>query len=456
MTVDQGHWAERLAALADKHGVVGATLAIGSGEETVTATHGILNKRSGAPVTADSVFQIGSISKVFTATLVMQLVDEGLVDLDAPVQTYLPDFRVRDEQVSRQVTVRHLLCHTSGIDGDLFLDTGRGDDAVEKYVAALGDLGQNHPLGATMSYCNSGYIVLGRIVEVLRGGTWDAALRERLLAPLGLTSAGTLPEEALLWPAATGHLLLPGAEEPVVTPQWGIYRSCGPAGLIHMTATDLLAFARLHLADGETPDGTRVLSAESAQAMRQAQVEVPDPWTLGSHWGLGWILMTWGGAPVYGHDGATLGQGGFLRIAPDAGLSVALLCNGGRMRELFQDLYTEIFGDVAGISMPPAPEPTEQAPEYDPQEYVGRYVREGVEMEVAEAEGGLSLTATSTGALAASMGAEPQVMKLLPFQRDVFLASSAGSDATSPAVFFALADGSRYLHLGARSTPRRG
>lgn len=456
MTLDVAHWQDRLNALADKHAVVGATLAIAHGEQTVAAASGVLNLRSKQLSTTDSVFQIGSISKVFTATLVMQLVDEGVVDLDAPVVTYLPDFRVRDEVVSRAVTVRHLLTHTSGIDGDLFLDTGRGDDAVEKYVAAMTDLGQNHPIGKTMSYCNSGYIVLGRLVEVLRGATWDAVLRERLLAPLGLVSAGTLPEEALLYPAATGHLLPPGAEEPVVTPQWGIFRSCGPAGLIHMTATELLAFARLHLARGVAPDGTRLLSEQSARAMLERQVEVPDPWTLGSHWGLGWILMEWGGAQVYGHDGATLGQGGFLRIAPDSELSVSLLCNGGRMRELFQDLYTEIFVEVAGIEMPPAPEPTSDAPSYDVADYVGRYIREGVEMDVAEAENGLSMTVTSTGALAESMGRDPQVMSLVPFREDVFLAKMPGTDASMPAVFFRLPDGSRYVHLGARSTPRRG
>ena len=455
-TVDVSHWQDRLGTLADKHGVVGATLAIAHGDETVAAATGVLNVRSQQPATPDSVFQIGSISKVFTAHLVMQLVDEGVVDLDAPVVTYLPDFRVRDEEVSRTVTVRHLLTHTSGIDGDLFLDTGRGDDAVEKYVAAMTDLGQNHPLGKTMSYCNSGYIVLGRLVEVLRGATWDAVLKERLLAPLELASAGTLPEEALLFPAATGHLLPPGAEEPVVTPQWGIFRSCGPAGLIHMTATELLAFARLHLAAGLGPDGTRLLSEGSARAMLERQVEVPDPWTLGSHWGLGWILMEWDGQQVYGHDGATLGQGGFLRIAPEAQLSVSLLCNGGRMRELFQDLYTEIFAELAGIAMPPAPEPTNDTPSYDPAQYVGKYVREGVEMDVAEAGDGLSLTVTSTGALADSMGREPHAMTLVPFQPDIFLVKMPGAEAFFPTVFFRLEDGSRYLHLGARSTPRRG
>src|SRR3954462_8893411 len=185
MTLDMTRWQERLALLADKHDVPGATLAILDGEEVGEAAYGVLNIRTGVEVTPDALFQIGSITKVWTATLVMQLVDEGKLDLDAPVVTYLPDFKVADAEVTQTVTTRHLLAHTSGIDGDLFLDTRRGGDAGSRYGGPMADLGQNHPLGATMSYCNSGYIVLGRLVEVLRCQTWDAVLRERLFAPLG-------------------------------------------------------------------------------------------------------------------------------------------------------------------------------------------------------------------------------------------------------------------------------
>src|SRR4051812_14546558 len=379
MTLDMTRWQDRLALLADKHGVPGATLAILDGEEVGEATNGVLNNRTGVEVTPDALFQIGSITKVWTATLVMQLVDEGKLGLDAPVVTYLPDFRVADAEVTRTVTTRHLLSHTSGIDGDLFLDTGRGDDCIEKYVAACADLGQNHPLGATMSYCNSGYIVLGRLIEVLREQSWDAVVKERLFAPLGLTTAGTLPEEALLYGAATGHVTPPGGELQV-TPQWGIFRSCGPAGLIHSTARDVIGFAKLHLADGVAPDGTRVLSAESAQAMRKPEIEVPDRWTLGSHWGLGWILMEWDGRPVYGHDGNTLGQAGFLRIVPDAGVAIALLANGGHARDLFLDLYSEILGELAGMQMPARLEPPATPPALELARYAGDYKREGVEM----------------------------------------------------------------------------
>ena len=454
MTVDMKHWQERLALLADKHGVPGANLAILQDGEVSDTAYGVLNLRTGVAATPDSVFQIGSISKVWSATLAMQLVDEGLLDLDAPIVTYLPDFKVADADVTRTVTTRHLLTHSSGIDGDLFLDTGRGDDCVERYVAACADLGQNHPLGATMSYCNSGYIVLGRLIEVLRGKSWDAVLRERLFTPLGLTSAGTLPEEALLHRAAVGHITPPG-QELMVTPVWGIFRSAGPAGLIHATARETLALAQLHLADGVAPDGSRVISADSAREMRRPQVAVPDTHTLGSHWGLGWILMTWDGRDVYGHDGGTIGQSAFMRIVPEAGVAVCLLTNGGHTQDLFRDLFNEILGELAGVQLPARLEPPAEPPAIDLKPYVGRYARESFEITFTAADDHLVGTMKTTGELAEAVGNNEQPpVDVYPVDEDLFVGRTDDDASWTPFVFFTLDDGARYLHMGARATPK--
>ena len=451
MALDRAHWQDRLSTLADKHGVVGATLAIGQGGELVEAAAGVLNLRTGQPVTPESVFQAGSITKVWTATLVLQLVDEGLLDLDAPVAGYLPGFRIADERVSSTVTARQLLSHTSGIDGDLFLDTGRGDDAVARYVDAMATLTETVPQGKVMSYGNSGYTLLGHLVATLRGSVYEQVLRERLLEPLGLQSAGMLPEEALLWGAATGHVQAAGAESPVVTPQWGIFRSAGPAGLLHSTAAAQLAFARLHLDGGVTADGTRLLSAESAAAMLVPHVEVPDRWLLGSHWGLGWILSTWGDQPVFGHDGTTLGQNAFLRVVPGRDLSVCLMTNGGRApRELYNDLVGEVATALAGVAPKPLPEPTEVA--LVPADYVGTYSREGMTYQVEATDEGLQVTMRSTSALAIQ---PPVTAPLLPHSSSVLLARLPGAGSLMPVVFFDL-DGDRYLHTGARTTRRTG
>ncbi len=272
----------------------------------------MLSTATGVPVTTDTLFQIGSITKPWTATMIMQLIDEGNLSLDTTIAQVLPGLRrLGVAGTAEQVTVRHLLTHTSGLDGDVFTDTGRGGDCVERYVDLLADAAQIFPVGAAYSYCNSGYVLLGRIIEVLDDREWDASLRKRLIEPLGLTHTVTLPEEAILHRAAVGHQARPHDEQPV--PAWGLARSVGPAGLITASAADVLAFARMHLADGLADDGTRVLSAAAAISMRQPLVKIPGIATGVTEVGLSWRLADWDGRRVYGHDGSAIGQNAFLR-----------------------------------------------------------------------------------------------------------------------------------------------
>ena len=381
-----GHWQRRLAVLAERHKVPGASLGIlrlgtdGRPDELVEAAYGFANAPAKIEATSDTLFQIGSMSKVWTATVVMQLVDEGKLDLDAPVAEVLPEFQLADADVAKTVTVRQLLSHTSGIDGDVFTDTGRGDDCVEKYVGLMADIKQNHPLGATWSYCNSGFTLAGRVIEKLTGLTWDAALREKLFAPLGLGHTVTLPEEALLFRTAAGHVDV--TAEPVLAPVWQLPRSLGPAGLINSIPADVLAFAKMHLTGGLAADGTRVLSAASTAAMTEFQADVPDKYVLGDSWGIGWIRFGWDGQRLVGHDGNTIGQAAFLRILPEAGIAVTLLTHGGHTRDLYGDLYEEIFAALAGVAMPTPIAPPAEPPATDITPHLGRYERAGVLMEI--------------------------------------------------------------------------
>jgi len=458
--LDATHWQERLSELARRHGVPGAGFAVlrmghdGAGDEAVEATHGVLSTSTGVEVTTDTSFQIGSITKVWTTTVAMQLVDEGRLDLDAPVRDVLPELRVADEEVSAQVTMRHLLTHTSGIDGDVFTDPGRGDDCLEKYVATLGDVPQNHPLGATFSYCNTGFIIAGRVIEKLTGQTWDAAMRERIFVPLGLHHTSTLPEEAILGRAAVGHIGEPD-EEPHPTPRWLMPRSLGPAGLINSTAREVTTFARMHLADGVAAHGTRVLSAESTTAMQQMQTELPDRHTLGDGWGFGWILFTWDGHRVFGHDGSTLGQNAFLRILPDAGLAVALLTNGGHTKDLFDELCAEVFAEVAGVDKPQSLKPADPAPQVDLTKHVGVYERTSVRTEVFEKDGALVLRATSTAPLIDDEGELSHEYTLHPVTDDLFVMRPPQTVGWTPVTFYRLDDGAPYLHYGVRANPKR-
>ncbi len=235
---------ENLAVLLAEHQVPGAAIAVLADGEVIDHAAGVLNKSTGVESTVDSVFQIGSITKVWTTTLIMQLVDEGKVDLDRPVRDYLPEFAIGDEEAAAAITVRQLTCHTAGFEGDIFTDTGVGDDAVEKLVATLGSVPQLFPPGERFSYNNAGYCVLGRIIEVLRGKCWDDCVREHLFKPLGLTHAASGPYDAIRYRAAIGHVTPAPGEAPVPAPVWALPRSNSAAGsTLAMRPRDLLAFA---------------------------------------------------------------------------------------------------------------------------------------------------------------------------------------------------------------------
>ncbi|MCS7475644.1 serine hydrolase [Umezawaea endophytica] len=457
-SIDAAHWQRRLARLAERHKVPGAQLGVfrlgtgGTADELVEVAHGVLNVRTGAPVDTDSLFQIGSITKVWTATVVMALVDEGLLDLDTPVVDVLPELKLADPDITKSVTVRHLLTHTSGIDGDVFTDTGRGDDCLERYVDVLGEAGQNHPVGATWSYCNSGYSLLGRVIEKVTGKTWDQAMRDRLFTPLGLEHTVTLPEEALLFAAAVGHDERDGELAPARA--WGLPRSLGPAGLVTSTVADVLAFARLHLLDGQAADGTQVLSAESAAAMTAHQADLPDKLVLGDSWGLGWIRFGWDGHRLIGHDGNTIGQAAFLRVLPEQGLAVALLTNGGHTRDLYEDLYREIFAEVADVAMPRPFAPPAEPVEVDATPYLGVYERSGVRMEVEDGPDGPILRTTITGPIAALLPDPVEEHPLVPAGPALFAVKPPEAETWAPVTFYELPTGERYVHFGVRATPR--
>ncbi len=450
------HWQHRLSELITRHEVPGATLGIlrlgaapDGSDETVTAAAGTLNLDTGHPVTAESVFQIGSITKVWTATLVMQLVDEGLIELDTPVRAVLPELRLADEEVGQQVTVRHLLTHTSGIDGDIFTDTGRGDDCLEKYVSLLAEARQIHPLGATFSYCNSGFNLLGRVIEKVTGKVWDAALRERIVQPLGLERTTTLPEEALRFGAALGHTR---GDDQTLTPaaRWGIPRSSGPAGLITAQVRDVLEFAAMHLRGGTGADGTRVLTEAAAEAMQVEQVRVPGRYDLGDSWGLGWIRFDWAGERLFGHDGNTIGQSAFLRILPRDGLVVVLLTNGGNTPDLFRSLYGEVFRELSDVHLPERLAPTEV--DVNLSEFTSTYERAAERIEVLEVDGVPTLRSTALQPLHDD-GDPTRTFQLHGFEPDTCLIRPPELDTWSPVTFYRLPSGKRYLHHHLRATP---
>lgn len=451
-SIDRDHWNQRLAELAAKHRVPGATLGIATADQTEEFAYGVTNVDTGVEVTPDTLFQVGSITKVWTASAVMALVDAGKLDLDEPVAPYVPELALADTDAARKLTMRHLLTHTSGIDGDVFQDFGRGDECLSRYVAALADLPMNHPIDATWSYCNAGFSIAGRVIETLTGSNWDTAMRDLLFTPLGLTRTVTLPEDALLHRTAVGHVH-EGDEEPRRAPVWVLPRSVGPAGLIASTVGDVVTFARMHLNGGTAPDGTRLLTEDAVAAMQAEHARLPDPYSLADSWGLGWFRLGWNGTRLVGHDGGTIGQFAFLRVLPEQNVAVVLLTNGGHARDLCESLVREVFRDLTGVEMvqpltPPAtPFDTEITP------HVGTYRRTSTQIDVYEEDGTprirLTLDREPMG-----MDTETQEFDLIAVHDDTYVVRMPGVETWTPVTFYSLPDGSPYVHLGARATPK--
>lgn len=412
-TRGEAYWRRRLDFLRERHGVVGAQLGIvqldhdGTVFDRLTVSSGVLDISTREPVIDDAVFQIGSITKVWTTMLILQLVDEGLLELDAPVCSILPDFRLADDE-SPSVTVRALLNHTSGIDGDVFTDTGTGDDCVARYVEDLAGVSHIHSPGERFSYCNAGFVIAGRIVEVLRHMTWDEALLHYLIKPMGLRHTITRSEDAPRFATATGHTGFGDASVPV--PQWSITRSMGPAGLIVASVGDLLTFAELSLREGVTREGVRLLSAASARLMTIEHVDLRQSVVTPQGWGLGWFLEDWQGTFVYGHNGGTIGQRSYLRLIPGTNYAVALLTTGGQPDGLFYELFADITSSIDG-SVPPIRVRADRT--RPPEPLKGAFECAGYRAEVAPDADGLKLTLWNRmGVLLDGSTAQPEVVAL--------------------------------------------
>ncbi len=452
----------RLSELIAQHDVPGAQLAVLDGDETVESAAGVLSLRTGCPATADALFLPGSIGKLYTATLVLMLVEDGRLDLDTPIRAYLPEFRVQDEQAAEVVTPRNLLSHTSGFDGDHFTDTGRGDDALALYVAGCADLPQIAPPGLIWSYSNSGYSILGRIVEVLHGATFEDVLRERIFEPLALEHTVSFADEAIVHPVSVGHDY--DQDDPkrlVVSSPWGLARAFGPMGSsVIASAGDVLRFVQPHLG-GPAREGTQLLEANLVSAMQEEQVRLVDD-LLGQAWGLGWILDRWGEIDVIGHDGNSIGQNAFMRVAPGERFGFCLQTNVGSALLLYREVASWLFGERFGVGVGPTPDPEmiDEKSVADPARYTGLYQREGLRLEVGSDDSAhLLATVTPTHDVAQSQGWPPMVdLPLHPTDRpDTFMLRVPIADADLPAVFFAPEDpGGKptYLHYGGRAKRR--
>ncbi len=345
-----------------------ALAVVADGRVAAVRAYGVADLASGAAVTGDTRFLAGSVSKAFTAVALLQLQEEGLVDLQRPVADYLPWFRVRGAETP--ITLHHLLTHTAGLPRD------RSDLPSSPYTAlALRDRVIDAPPGSRFAYSNIGYQLLSLAIEEVLGRPFTQAIRERVLAPLDLSRTDPAVTQEARLSTATGYEYLfddrpPLPGEPVVPAAWGEY-SAGDANLV-TSAPDLGRFL-VALLDQGAPAGRRLLQPRSFARMIQRTVPAPELGP-GAYYGYGVVLTELEGDPILWHSGGMPGYRAMLIGDLDERLGVVLLMNGpGAPRELGEYALRSLIATRRGSAPPPVPvaAPPDSIP--DAAEWAGAY-----------------------------------------------------------------------------------
>jgi CubicO group peptidase (beta-lactamase class C family) len=450
---------DTVAELAAELEVPGVSAGVLLDGEEHYAFAGVTSLENPLPVDETTLFQFGSTGKTYTATAIVRLAEQGLVDLDAPVRTYVPELVLKDEEVAARVTVLQLLNHTAGWDGDLMDDMGNGDDALEKYVRRMATIEQVTPLGATVSYNNASLSLAGRVIEKVTGSTYERAISELVLEPLGLTSTWFFPNDIMTRRFAVGHNRHQDGTTTVARP-WALPRSGNPAGGMSATAADQLAWARFHLGDGTAADGKRVLAEEQLRRMQQPTVEMPGS-ALGDAVGISWLLGEVGGATTVSHGGTTNGQHSEFRMVPERGFALISMTNCGPTGpQLNERLWTWALEHYLGLK-DVEPVPT-RLPEAELAPYTGRFETIAAIVDITPEDGRLSAKVTIKPAMAAVLAEQgeevpeqpPFLLAIVEGQRDRYVVDEG--DAKGMKGYFArAADGSvDGVHLGGRLATR--
>ena len=389
-----------------------------------------------------------------------------MLDLDATVRTYLPDLTLMDADVAEKVTVSNLLDHSAGWYGDEGFDTGEGDDALARYVAErLPQLPQIFPLGSSFSYNNAAFTVLGRLIEVVTGTTYRAAIQSLVLDPLGLNDSLLDQDAVRERPYADGHvgLMINGRVSVAVqTPLW-IPRSVDPAGGIWSTTHDLLRYARFHMDTAAVAGDANVVDPESLAQMQEPAIDVPG---LSLQMGKDWFVQDVDGIRAFYHGGDTLGQHADLVMIPEQSFALAVLTNGqgGGTPTAAAALNAALAGipELATLSgkiglisalAALADAPSVDLPAAEMDEYVGRFADPGQALTFAKTNAGLELTLETIdqpGGWTASINPSPA-----PPMPVTLLAKDDAVMAGSRLPFVRDADGHvAWVSLGLRLLPR--
>jgi len=347
-------------------------------------TFGIANFEDDAPAESDTVYKLWSVAKVFTAIEIMRLVEDGLVDLDAPITEYLPNFSIQSRfPDSDPITIRSILTHRSGLPRNECHWIDFSKDALASLAASLEDCYQTFPVGYRYKYSNIGFDLLGYLVEEMRGGLFPDYMRENLLLPIGMDNSTFLraqvPTKLNL---AFGYEYYKGEYDPYEQSDITSF----PSGNLYSTIEDMGQFVKFIFRGGEV-NGEQIISPEIFEEMFADQfssVRDPQPMSLG--WKTAYVL---GSERMVWHDGGPgEGVGSLVALLPKRKLGVILFANGTTFEgsvsvPLALDILEVLLKTKYGVNIPQ--EKTQEAVELDPallEKYVGKYAAFGKVLEV--------------------------------------------------------------------------
>lgn len=303
------------------------------------------------PVGERTAFGIASLSKAFTAAALGLLVDEGRLAWDDPVVKHLPAFQLADPYVTRELTVRDLLCHRSGLGlgaGDLLL--WGADYSREEVIPRLRYLRPASSFRSRYAYQNNMYVVAGYLVQAITGQTWEAFVEERFFQPLGMKATTTVRNRQ--GDIASPHSALSGSLRPI---PYRVLDAAAPAGGINASVRDMVPWMQMLLGGG-TFEGRRMLGERVMRELWQPQMLVPnrppppglDPLASRSAaYGLGWDLRDYRGRRMVSHTGGLDGMTCMLGILPDDGIAVLVLTNSENTawRALVLEAFDRLLGE---------------------------------------------------------------------------------------------------------------
>jgi CubicO group peptidase (beta-lactamase class C family) len=430
-----------------------SAVVVKEGQVVLSRGYGFANRESGLPMSADTPIAIGSTSKGMTALAVMQLVEEGRVDLDAPVVDYVPDFTMGDDRYSR-LTTRELLSMSSGLPAGTTLDGFQDPDGLQHHIAALSNARLHRDPGSGYEYANDGFNLAGLVVQRVSGEHYEQYIADHVFAPLGMDHSTFDPQQAADWGMAQGYAHHRGATVPLDTP---LTRGNMPAGGVATTANDVARYLQALLNGGAREDA-RVLAPASVEAMWTPTLRTGDRMAVG----LGWMLED-----VDEHEGWTwtgdIGtSGSVFLVVPGEHLGVAVLANydtPATLNQLAADLVAIAVGDEPATHSAPPDMTTVPIAEPDRSawdQYPGLYRSERDAIRVERVDN--KLTATVAGgdilAIASALGPnEGRSADLVPTSPTDFLMRGDTTVLDGIPVSFKVgADGRMMLMFG--SSPR--